>query len=121
MNFLHKVYLGQHILAEFWGCQHIDNPNQVEVAMTDAALAAGATILQVNLHHFGRGMGVTGVVMLAESHLSIHSWPEFHYAAIDVFVCGNANPHLATASLKRSFKPTKTEISEHFRGERQHA
>jgi len=114
-------YLGRHVLAEFWGCQRVDNPAEVERALVVAAEAAGATVLQANLHHFGEGMGVTGVLMLAESHLSIHSWPEIQYAAIDVFVCGKANPHLAIDSLKQSFEPTNTKITEHLRGEPRHA
>lgn len=114
-NFLPK-FLGRHVLAEFWGCKRIDDPGHVERAMVRAAEDAGATVLNVNLHHFGEGMGVTGVVMLSESHLSIHSWPEFHYAAIDVFVCGEADPHRAIESLKRAFSPSKAEISEHKRG-----
>lgn len=109
--------LGRHILAEFWGCRHVDDPVRVQGALVAAADAAGATVLHVNLHHFGEGMGVTGVLMLSESHMSIHSWPEYSYAAIDVFVCGKADPHRAIASLERSFLPTRTEVREHLRGE----
>ncbi len=115
------AYLGRHVLAEFWGCHRVDDPEHVKQALIGAAEAAGATVLQVNLHHFGEGMGVTGVVMLAESHMSIHSWPEISFAAIDVFVCGKADPHLAISSLKQSFEPTDIKITEHFRGERHHA
>lgn len=114
-------YLGCHILAEFWGCRDVDNPVYVKSALVRAAKAAGATIVNANTHHFGEGMGVTGVVMLAESHLSIHSWPEISYAAVDVFVCGKADPHLAIESLRQSFTPTETEITEHMRGGRQDA
>lgn len=111
-------YLGRHVLAEFWGCRNVDDPAHVELAMVRAAKASGATILNANMHHFGEGMGVTGVVMLAESHLSIHSWPEISYAAVDVFVCGTADPHLAIESLKQSFMPTDTKVTEHMRGGR---
>ncbi|RVG78001.1 adenosylmethionine decarboxylase [Sinorhizobium meliloti] len=121
MSFTAAKFLGRHVLAEFWGCQGVDNPERVERALVMAAEAAGATVLQTNLHHFGEGMGVTGVIMLAESHLSIHSWPEIEYAAIDVFVCGRADPHLAITSLKKSFEPTDTKIIEHLRGEREYA
>jgi S-adenosylmethionine decarboxylase len=115
------TYLGRHVLAEFWGCVEVDRPEHVEQALIVAAKVAGATVLQVNIHHFGEGMGVTGVVMLAESHMSIHSWPEFGYAAIDVFVCGKADPYLAISSLEQSFKPTETKITGHLRGERNYA
>lgn len=121
MTFAMPAYFGRHLLAEFWGCQHVDDPSQVEEALVAAAVAAGATVLQANLHHFGEGMGVTGVLMLAESHMSIHSWPEHSYAAVDVFVCGKADPHRAIDSLKKSFLPTRTKVSEHLRGEHQDA
>ena len=121
MNFCPPEFLGRHVLAEFWGCRHVDDPQQVEPALVAAALAAGATILQANIHHFGEGMGVTGVLILAESHLSIHSWPELEYAAVDVFVCGKADPHRAIASLVRAFEPRDTKVTEHLRGELAHA
>ncbi len=111
-------FLGTHILAEFWGCNRVDDPDHIETVMVEAARASGATVLRSNMHHFGEGMGVTGVVLLAESHLSIHSWPEYGYAAVDVFVCGNANPHRAIESLKCAFQPTDTYITEHKRGGR---
>jgi S-adenosylmethionine decarboxylase len=121
MNFSPSEFLGRHVLAEFWGCQHVDDPHQVEAALVAAAHAAGATILQANIHHFGEGMGVTGVLILAESHLSIHSWPELEYAAVDVFVCGKADPHRAIASLVHAFEPRDTVVTEHLRGELAHA
>src|ERR1700742_4309658 len=121
MNFRPSECLGRHVLAEFWGCHHIDDPEQVEAALVTAARAAGATILQANIHHFGEGMGVTGVLILAESHLSIHSWPELEYAAVDVFVCGKADPHLAIQSLVRAFEPRDTKVTEYLRGELAHA
>jgi S-adenosylmethionine decarboxylase len=121
MDFSPRPFLGRHVLAEFWGCRHVDDPDQVEAALVEAAHAAGATILGANVHHFGEGMGVTGVLLLAESHLSIHSWPELEYAAVDVFVCGAADPHRAIDSLKRAFKPRDAKVTEHLRGEVVHA
>ena len=70
----------------------------IELALREGATAAGATVLEVRLHGFGAGQGVTGVALLAESHISIHSWPEHGYAAIDIFLCGarhNADDALA--------------------------
>jgi S-adenosylmethionine decarboxylase len=82
-------YDGRHVLADFHGCAApLDDIGLVERALRDAARAAGATILDLNLHHFGPGQGVTGVALLAESHLSIHTWPEHDYAALDLFLCG---------------------------------
>ncbi|MGP1281413.1 MAG: adenosylmethionine decarboxylase [Parasphingopyxis sp.] len=82
-------YDGRHVLADFHGCAApLDDIGLVERALRDAAQAAGATILDLDLHHFGPGQGVTGVALLAESHLSIHTWPEHDYAALDLFLCG---------------------------------
>ncbi|MCA3561241.1 MAG: adenosylmethionine decarboxylase [Aestuariivirga sp.] len=113
-------FLGRHVLAEFWECSNVDNPATVQTAMVAAAKVAGATVLNANLHHFGEGMGVTGVLILAESHMSIHSWPEYGYAAIDVFVCGKADPHKAIDSLRHAFSPKREVITEHTRGDQFH-
>ena len=67
------------------------------------------------MHHFGQGNGVTGVVLLAQSHISIHSWPEHGYAAIDVFVCGQMNPHIAIMVMQKAFKPVTKEVTEYSR------
>jgi S-adenosylmethionine decarboxylase len=82
-------YDGRHLLADLHGCRApLDDLGLVETALREAAEAAGATILDLSLHHFGEGQGVTGVALLAESHISIHTWPEHGYAALDFFLCG---------------------------------
>ncbi len=78
---------GRHLIADLYGCIGLDDIDLIEAALTDAAVAAGATLLEVRLHDFGEGQGVTGVALLAESHISIHTWPEHGYAAIDIFLC----------------------------------
>ena len=82
------MYTGTHLLADLTGCTGLDEPSRVEAALRDAVAAADATLLDVRLHHFGEGHGVTGVALLAESHISIHTWPEHGYAAVDIFLCG---------------------------------
>jgi S-adenosylmethionine decarboxylase len=84
-------YQGRHLVADLHGCAHLDDLSLVERCLRDAAAAAKATVLDVRLHYFGPGMGVTGVALLAESHISIHSWPEHGYAAIDIFLCGRSH------------------------------
>ena len=82
---------GTHLLADLTGCTGLADVARVEAALREAVAAARATLLDVRLHHFGDGQGVTGVALLAESHISIHTWPEHGYAAVDIFLCGRAH------------------------------
>ncbi len=84
----HRAGTSVHLIADLGGCSGLDDLQLVESALRDAAAAAHLTVLDVRLHHFGPGMGVTGVALLAESHISIHTWPEESVAAVDIFVCG---------------------------------
>ena len=85
-------YDGQHLIADLHLCAApLDDAELVERALTAGAQAAGASIIGSHFHHFGPGQGVTGVLILAESHMSIHSWPEHCYAAIDIFMCGGSH------------------------------
>ncbi len=87
-----QPYDGRHLIADLHSCSaRLDDVALVESMLRDAADAAGATVLDVRLHHFGEGQGVTGVAILAESHISIHTWPEHCYVALDFFLCGRAN------------------------------
>ena len=81
-------YDGRHLLADLHGCSGLDDLALIERALRAAAAAARATVLDLRLHGFGEGQGITGVALLAESHISIHSWPEHGYAALDFFLCG---------------------------------
>jgi len=108
--------VGVHLIAEFYGCSRIDDAEFIRTEMVNAAIASGATVLGANVHNFGDGCGVTGVVLLAESHISIHTWPEYAYAAIDVFVCGKADPRLAVDYLERSFTAQHVEVDKFTRG-----
>lgn len=107
---------GTHLLIDFWGAIHLDEAAYIERALNQAALACGATVLAIHLHSFGENAGVTGVAMLAESHISIHTWPEIDYVALDVFMCGNSNPHLALPVLREFFQPKEMTVTEAARG-----
>ena len=93
-----------------------DDIAHVESVLNDCVEAAGATLLHIHLHHFTPNNGVSGVAVLAESHISIHSWPETGYAALDVFMCGDADPHRTIDVLRRAFRPGRIEVEEHLRG-----
>lgn len=82
--------IGQHLIADLTGCDGLADPARVEAALLAGVAAAGATLLAIRLHHFGPQQGVTGVALLAESHISIHTWPEHGLAAVDIFLCGAA-------------------------------
>ena len=81
--------LGRHILVEFNGCcpEILNDVAVIEEAMVEGARKAGATVIQSTFHHFSP-FGVSGVVVIQESHLAIHTWPEYQYAAVDLFTCG---------------------------------
>ncbi len=110
------TYAGTHLLLEFWGAKHLDNLEIVEDAFRRAVEACGATLLSIKLHHFSPYGGISGVAIVMESHLTIHSWPEFGYAAIDVFLCGGVNPYKAVSVLKQVFQPEKMQVIELKRG-----
>jgi S-adenosylmethionine decarboxylase len=92
-------YDGQHLIADLEGGTRLDDAAWIERCLVDAAAAAGATLLEVRLHAFGPGMGVTGVALLAESHISIHSWPEYGCACVDIFMCGRTHDLHAALAL----------------------
>lgn len=107
---------GLHLLIDLWNCENLQNSSIIEQAMRDAATVCGATVLSVNLHNFGADAGITGVAILAESHISIHTWQETGYAAIDVFMCGNCNPKLSVPIFEAAFNTKNIKVSEHKRG-----
>nr|WP_066812168.1 adenosylmethionine decarboxylase [Sphingomonas asaccharolytica] len=81
-------FSGTHLLADLFDCDHLDDEARIEAALRAAVAAADATLIDLKVHGFGIGQGVTGIALLAESHISIHSWPERGYAAVDMFLCG---------------------------------
>ncbi|AZR73817.1 S-adenosylmethionine decarboxylase proenzyme [Anoxybacter fermentans] len=110
--------LGRHVLLEAYGCnvELLDNVKSVEKIMIDAALSAGAEIREVAFHKFSP-QGVSGVVVISESHLTIHTWPELGYAAIDVFTCGESvNPWDAVDYIIEKFEAESVTANEVKRG-----
>ncbi|KDR96263.1 adenosylmethionine decarboxylase proenzyme [Peptoclostridium litorale DSM 5388] len=110
--------LGRHIIAEFYNCDReiVNNHALVEQYMNEAAEAANATIVTSDFHMFNP-WGVSGAVIIQESHLTIHTWPEYGYAAVDLFTCGDSvNPWVAFEYLAEKFDAQKTESTEVPRG-----
>lgn len=109
-------FAGLHLLIELWGARGLDDPEAIEDALCRAAVEAHATVLHSHMHRFTPNGGVSGVVVLAESHITIHTWPERDYAAVDVFMCGACDPHRAVEAIRAHFVPQDTVVSEHRRG-----
>ncbi|MBU9577506.1 adenosylmethionine decarboxylase [Ralstonia mannitolilytica] len=113
--------VGEHLLLDLYGVAPalLRDAVALETALRDAADALGATILHAHLHRFdsvrtglpvGEQGGVTGVLLLAESHLSIHTWPEHGFAAIDAFMCGTGTTHAARAVFERALAPQRVDV-----------
>ncbi len=111
-----EEYIGLHLIADFWGGKIIKNSKEIEKILIESAIIAQNTPLKVSIHKFPN-KGITGVVLLAESHIAVHSWPEFDYLAIDIFTCGKKSfPYKALDYLIESFQPQKVKIKEIKRG-----
>jgi len=111
-----RKYAGIHLIVEFWGAKVIENSKEIEKILILATKKTRSTLLKVAVHKF-KPQGISGVVLLAESHMAIHYWPEFHYLAIDIFTCGNKSvPERALQYFEQRFKPKKIEIKRIKRG-----
>ncbi|MCC2971880.1 adenosylmethionine decarboxylase [Massilia sp. IC2-476] len=110
---------GIHLLADLAGIDGglLVDPAAIDTLLRDAALAAGAHILHSHFHAFGPEQGVTGVLLLAESHISIHTWPEHGFAAADIFMCGAAQPERALAVIDAALRPAHRSVRTIPRGQ----
>ena len=111
-----KVYAGTHLIIEVIGGEGLDCIDTIETAFRDCIAACQATLLHIHLHRFSP-QGVSGVAVLAESHISVHTWPEAKYAAFDVFMCGDAEPWKAVDILRKAFDADEVKVEELLRGE----
>ena len=109
-------YAGSHLIVDMWNASGLDDEDRVQRALLSAVEAAGATLLHIHTHKFSEGGGISGVAVLAESHISVHTWPERDFAAFDVFMCGDAEPMRAVDVLKRKFGAERAELLEARRG-----
>jgi S-adenosylmethionine decarboxylase len=118
-HFVHRdgvSFAGTHLLLDLWGAQHLGDADFIEATLRQATAAAGAELLHIHLHSFSVGGGVSGVAVLAESHISVHTWPERSYAAFDVFMCGETEPEKAVRVIEVCFQPERSSVVLHRRG-----
>ncbi|WP_430433127.1 adenosylmethionine decarboxylase [Methyloversatilis sp.] len=110
--------IGLHVLLDLHGVEPdlLSDLARIEGVLDEAARAAGAHVLGGHFHPFGPGLGVTGVLLLAESHISIHTWPEHGYAAVDVFMCGKAEAMTAARLIGERLQALRIELRECARG-----
>lgn len=106
---------GVHLLVDLHGAHGLDDIDLIERTLRRCVDAARATLLHIHLHHFEPN-GVSGVAVLAESHISIHTWPDAGYAALDVFMCGKTDPDACIPVLREAFRTDRVEVNEILRG-----
>ena len=110
-------YSGTHLLIDLWGVNRLDDVQFIEKILIKCVEACHASLLHIHLHQFSDSGGISGVAILAESHISVHTWPERNYAAFDVFMCGEAKPLNAVDILKKAFAPQRLNVKEILRGQ----
>jgi S-adenosylmethionine decarboxylase len=111
-----KVFAGTHLIIEVMKGTGLDCEERIQNAFRKCVEVCGATLLHIHTHKFSP-QGVSGVAVLAESHISVHTWPEIGYGAFDVFMCGDAEPWKAVDVLKAAFDTDEVEVRELLRGE----
>lgn len=108
--------VGRHLVLELWGCENLNSPETVERALLEIVDAMDLTLLSLKVHPFSP-IGVTGVAIVSESHVVIHTWPELGYAAVDVFTCGDErDPEDAVPVLREHFAPERIQVMSMNRG-----
>jgi len=110
------AHAGRHLIIDLYDADRLGDIDHIRATMLDCVEQAGATLLHIHLHPF-QPDGVSGVAVLAESHISVHTWPEAGYAAFDVFMCGDSKPELCAAILERAFNAGRVDVSTLRRGE----
>jgi S-adenosylmethionine decarboxylase len=108
---------GVHLIVDLHGAKRLNDIEHIEATLRRCVEAASATLLHIHLHHF-QPSGVSGVAVLAESHISIHTWPEQGYAALDVFMCGSADPDKCIPVLREAFSAKRVGVNELLRGQK---
>jgi S-adenosylmethionine decarboxylase len=111
-----KVFAGTHLIIEVVDGEGLDDENRIQGAFRECVDTCGATLLHIHTHKFSP-QGVSGVAVLAESHISVHTWPEIGYGAFDVFMCGDSQPWKAVEVLRSTFNAGEVRVKELLRGD----
>ena len=109
-------FAGIHLLIDFWDAKNLTDKIIVGNALREAAVSAKAKEINLQVNKYSENGGISGILALAESHISIHTWPERSFAAIDIFMCGGCDPYNCIAALNRAFEPANTTLLERRRG-----
>lgn len=109
--------IGRHLVLEMWGCKNLNSVDIAERALRELVTALDVTLLDLKVYPF-TPVGVTGMAIVSESHLVIHTWPEYGYAAVDVFTCGTSrDPEAAVSVLRDHYEPDHVQVMEIVRGQ----
>jgi|TARA_B100001939_G_scaffold297356_1_gene271782 S-adenosylmethionine decarboxylase len=111
-----QIYAGKHLLLDLWGVKFDNSITTLKKVIKNAVKVSGATMLHMHLHRFGKEQGISGVAVLAESHISVHTWPERDYVAFDIFMCGDTKPEASAEYLIKTLKPKKEILKKIKRG-----
>ena len=112
--------VGKELIVEIWDPSGVDLTDQEKIRgiLLRAAKSSGSTVIRSYFHRLHPG-GITGFLLLKESHISIHTWPEYGYAALDFFTCGRADSYKALEEVEKAFQPRSVSVTEVMRGIRQ--
>ena len=111
-----QIYAGKHLLLDLWGVKFDNSITTLKKIIKNAIKVSKATLLHIHLHRFGKEQGISGVAVLAESHISVHTWPERDYVAFDIFMCGDTSPEASVEYLIKTLKPKKKILKKIKRG-----
>jgi S-adenosylmethionine decarboxylase len=112
-----QLRTGTHLIIDLLGAQRLDDLRHIEETLKRCVAEAGARLLQIHLHRFMPNGSISGVAVLAEGHMSLHSWPQTRSASLHVFMGGEAAPEHSLAALKQAFSPVKAVVRKHALGE----
>ena len=109
-------FAGTHLLIDCWKASRLDEIDYMKEILQRCVLVSNATLLHLHCHQFSKSGGLSGVAVLAESHISVHTWPERGFAAFDVFMCGTAQPMKVIDVIQNAFNPTELKVKKILRG-----